>query len=310
VLREGEPAPLQSWNDRLGRGPISLLGSGGPRRPLAPLGQPQQRLSGGVRESDSTAQGDRYPKVGGRAGPSQNRPVLRDRPHLPPHLPHLRAPPPALACGTPRHLAAHLRPARPGPSPRPPARAAPCAQPALGAARRPRAAAARAIAPPPLGGHNGAAAALLMHMHDAAPPAPPPQARAAEPRAVLQRLGQGRVRACMAGLSRGWAGAGPGRRLAAVQEVQCARPAPCVPSAPLRPRRRWSPARFLLLSTGAGPTGGGTMAGAGPRQGRQGLGLGLAKACSSSQFVTEHWPGPSGTFESFMADPCVFRDRD
>ncbi|XP_021034109.1 basic salivary proline-rich protein 4-like [Mus caroli] len=190
------PAPNRpdgehSWNDRLGRGPISLLGSGGPRRPLAPLGQPQQRLSGGVRESDSTAQGDRYPKVGGRAGPSQNRPVLRDRPHLPPHLPHLRAPPPALACGTPRHLAAHLRPARPGPSPRPPARAAPCAQPALGAARRPRAAAARAIAPPPLGGHNGAAAALLMHMHDAAPPAPPPRPEQQSPERCSRSSGRG-----------------------------------------------------------------------------------------------------------------------
>lgn len=56
---------------------------------------------------------------------------------------------------------AHLRLARPGPLPRPLARAAPCAQPALGAARRPRAVAARAIAPPPLGGHNGAAAPCI-----------------------------------------------------------------------------------------------------------------------------------------------------
>nr|XP_034364104.1 atherin-like [Arvicanthis niloticus] len=199
--------------------------------------------------------GDRYPKVGGRTRPSQNRPALRDRPHLPPHLPHLRAPPPALVYGAPRHLAAHLRPARPGPSPRPPACAAPCAQPALGAARRPRATAARAIAPPPLGGHNGAAAALLMHMHDAAPPAPPPRPEQQSPERCSRGSGRGECRPAWPG----WAGAGPGRRQAAVQEVQCARPAPCVPSAPLRPRRRRSPVLFLLLSTGAGPNGGGAI---------------------------------------------------
>lgn len=97
------------------------------------------------------------------------------------------AAPAARTCRTCRAAArtcprpAHLRAARPGPSPpRPPARAAPCTQLALSAARCPGAAAARAIAPPPLPGHNGAAAPL-MHMHDAARPRP--QARAAEPRA-------------------------------------------------------------------------------------------------------------------------------
>lgn len=49
------------------------------------------------------------------------------------------------------------------------------------------------------------------------------------------------------------------------------------------------------------------MAGAGPRRGSLGLGLGLATARQSSLFVTEYWLSLSGTF---MADMHVLGDRD
>ena len=101
---------------------------------------------------------DHDARAAGRAGGLQGRLQPRRGPaEAPQRQAEDAAPAAARTCRTclPRrpHLPAkhaHLRAARPGPSPPwPPVRTAPCAQPALSAARRPGAAATRAIAPPP-----------------------------------------------------------------------------------------------------------------------------------------------------------------
>lgn len=141
VSLPGSRAGTTGWDE----GPPASSAQEAPQRPLAPLGHSQQRLSGWVREPDGSAQGAGTRRWAAEPGRGETSSGAWDRPHLPPHLPHLRARRPHLPA-VPRVAPRH--PARsPPPGPARPVAAAPGPRSSMRSARP------RRRPPPPGRGH-------------------------------------------------------------------------------------------------------------------------------------------------------------